>query len=95
MIIPKTLKIGGHIYEVILRDREKNDGCHDAGTCDNGFCKIWINESWAKSQQESTLLHEIIEAINFNYKLDLTETQIHGLETSLYQVLKDNNLLCK
>ena len=25
MKIPKTLKIGGHIYEVIMRDREKEE----------------------------------------------------------------------
>lgn len=94
MKIPKTLKIGGHIYKVILRDRMKNDGADELGTA-NIFThqKIWINKCQQNSQIESTLFHEIIEVINALHKLNLSETVICSLETGLYQVLSDNRLL--
>ena len=93
MKIPKKIKIGGHIYKVILRARAKEDGVGSCGTCDSQYGKMWIESSWIRSQQESTLIHEIIEAINWNYKLELEEGQIQGLEAGLYQTLKDNRLL--
>lgn len=95
MKIPKKIKIGGHIYQIIMRDREFEDGgtVGAVGTCDNKFNKIWIDKRWVQSQQETTLIHEIIEAINWNWKLELTHPQIQGLEASFYQVLKDNKII--
>ena len=93
MRIPKEIKILGHTYAVLYRNREREDGNLNPGTCDSKFCKIWIDAGWKKSQQEATLIHEIIEALNYNLKLNLVEEQIRGLESGLYQTLKDNNLL--
>lgn len=42
-----------------------------------------------RQMQESTVLHEVIEAINYHLKLGLTEQQIMSLETGLYQTLTD------
>jgi hypothetical protein len=42
-----------------------------------------------RQMQESTVLHEVIEAINYHLKLGLTEKQVMGLETGLYQTLTD------
>lgn len=43
-------------------------------------------------QVQSTLLHEIIEAINYHLQLKLEHPQIMGLEAGLYQVLVDNGV---
>jgi hypothetical protein len=86
------LNIGGHTYKVIVKNRIK-DGIDNAGTVVVSENTIWINEDQCKTQQESTLLHEIIEAINITYDLRLKHSQITTLEVTLYQVLKDNNLL--
>ena len=93
MIIPKKLKIAGQIYDIILRDRNKNDGITALGSEDYSWNKIWLNKNQCRQELESTFLHEIIEAINGLNKLDLNETQIRVFETMLYQVLTDNKLL--
>ena len=93
MKIPKTLKISGFIYEITNENLWRKSGSSDFGKEITGLTKIWINTEYNKSQQESTLIHEIIEAINSSNDLKLYHLQISVLETSLYQVLKDNNLL--
>ena len=45
-----------------------------------------------EEQKVSTLLHEILEAINFHLELDLPHKTIAALETSLYQTLVDNGI---
>ena len=93
MKIPKVVKIGGHSYQVIVRDRDRKDGQTALGSHNARITTIWIDNQLSKSQQESTFLHEIIEAINYANLLGLNESQISSFEHNLYQVLKDNNLL--
>ncbi len=93
MIIPKKLKIAGHIYEIVVRDREDKDGTTSLGTTDNAKGKMWINRRGCKrSQMESTVVHEIVESINFLYELELPHTKISTLETAIYQVFSDNKM---
>ena len=87
MIIPKKLKIGGHIYKVILVDGE--DINNDAGEQNRARNIIKIRKDIPQTQLEETLLHEIIHACNSGMKEEI----IDGLAVSLYQVLKDNYLL--
>ena len=93
MKIPKQIKIGGHICKIIFRDRVKEDGIDHLGSYNVRCSKIWIANDLTKSQQESTFLHEIIEAIDYCNQLELNHKQITTLEHNLYQVLKDNKLL--
>ena len=76
MKIPKQVKIGGHYYQVIFRDRVKEDGKDAPASVDNKYNRIWIDNQWAESQQETSFLHEIIEAISWLWKLNFTEEQI-------------------
>ena len=93
MKIPKTIKIGGFNYQVILKDRYKEDGSTDLGTHSVHQLKIWIDREMVQQQQEETLLHEIIEAINDHNDLKLEHNQISGISNNIYQVLKDNQLI--
>ena len=43
--------------------------------------------------ENKVLLHEIIEAINFDYELKLEHQKITILESTLYQVIIDNQEL--
>lgn len=45
-----------------------------------------------QEQAESTLLHEVIEALNFHLELKLEHPAIMRLEAGLYQVLADNGV---
>ena len=93
MDIPSKIKIGGHeikIVEIIDLDNLDN-----VGRWVKTKNEIQIEKNQSQSQKESTLLHEIIEAINDLYELDLNKDyhKITTLETALYQVLKDNNFI--
>lgn len=93
MKIPKQLKIGGHIYKVILHDRMEKGGSDKLGTSYVYKNRIFLDNKVSPSQLESTLLHEILEVINSLNNIGATEEKICQFETGLYQVLKDNKLL--
>ena len=50
---------------------------------------LQIAEGLSRQQRESTVLHEILEALNFHNNLGLSHKAIMPLEAGLYQVLTD------
>ena len=46
-----------------------------------------------QQQQESTIIHEILEVINNCLALKISHSNLERLEVSLYQVLTENALL--
>ena len=88
-MIPQKLKVLGLDYEVKLIE---GDEAHYFGTHDGNTQIIRLNANKHKDQVASTLLHEIIEAINMHLDLGLSHPQISALEIGLYQVLKENRL---
>ena len=89
MNIPSQIKIGGLNYSVefvknLIRDRSAS-----GQSCGNEQ-SITIDSSSSKQLQETTLVHEIIEQINFVYNTELEHHQICLLEAGLYAVMKDN-----
>lgn len=93
MKIPKTLKIGGQVYRVLVKDFVDEGNESLCGYAIAGDNIIAINHALPQSQQESTFLHEVIEVVNNNYELKLEHPVIQTLEAALYQVLVDNKLL--
>jgi len=89
MIIPDKIKILGYDYTIKMIDLNETE---KFGNLDMNTLTIRLNENKAQSQIDSTLLHEIFEAINFHLGLELKHYQINALEAGLYQVLKDNNI---
>jgi hypothetical protein len=87
--IPEKVKIGGHIYDCKLGSDIARDDNALGRSCGNAQC-MWIDNTVPHENQESTLLHEIIEQINYRYELGLEHKQISILEAALYQVIKDN-----
>ena len=87
--IPNKLKILGHSFDVILIDDNETDRF---GSMNPNTNTIRLNKNKTQSQIETTLLHEIIEALDHNLEIKLEHRQISALEAGLYQVLKDNKL---
>lgn len=85
MFNTNLIKIAGHHFTV-----DYVDGLADSGSTDTALNKILINKNLSKSNQESTILHEIIEAVNFIYDLKLEHQTIQTIEAALYQIYKDN-----
>lgn len=87
MKIPKTLKVGGHVYEVKLVDPD--DIQKDCGECAVDKLEIKIKKNMPQTMKEETLIHEAIHAMNFG----LSEESVQYLSMAFYQLLRDNNLL--
>ena len=91
MKIPKKLKIGGHIFKIVLEkeSKAKTSRGHNCGHSDRTTGIISINADLIQSEQELTLIHEIFHLING----ELNETLLDSLSEQVYQVFKDNQLL--
>jgi hypothetical protein len=91
MEIPKTIKIGGHIVKI--KEVEELDNGDHFGRWLPIKCEIQIDKNQCATQKESTIIHEVLEAINDFNDLALDHKTLSTLETLIYQVLKDNNLI--
>jgi len=89
MIIPKHLKIGGHIVKVDC-SKELVDLNGEADTSTN---TIYICKTLPQSQKEATLIHEIFHFLNTTLDHGEAHRLIDSLSEQLYQVLKDNHLI--
>jgi len=90
MSLPRLLRIGGHLLKVKVYDLLKEDASTDMGYHRPAMNTIGISSTIVESQQWATLLHEILEAINFSYAVKLEHEQIMQLESALFQVLEEN-----
>jgi len=88
MKIPNKLDILGATYSVIQQEE-----LGDSGQCWLGKQIILIEKRQHPEQKEMTLLHEVIEALNYQLELELPHKTICALETGLYHVLKKNKLI--
>lgn len=91
MKLPNIIKIGGHVYSVSSSNTLARDNDAHGSSCGNAL-EITIDTTIPEQNQESALLHEILEQINYRYELRLEHRQITILESALYQVLRDNDL---
>lgn len=78
------MKILGYDYTLV------SDPFLDSmGAMQTASLRIKIDARIVPQQQESTILHEIIEALNTHLQLELPHHAISALEAGLYQVLRD------
>lgn len=87
MKIPSHLKIGGHEVRVEVVPLE------DCGQFDPKTNTISIANSLPRSQQEVTLIHEILHALNQNLDDGMSHIFLESLSQQLYQVFSDNHML--
>ncbi len=92
MKIPKKLKMFGHKITVKYEANYARDENRLGSSCGQTL-EIKLDPGLSPSSIESTLIHEIIEQINWHLELKLEHSTISQLEAGLYQVLKDNKLI--
>ena len=80
----RKIKILSKKYKLKYKDLNSMNEC---GSFEQD--KITINNTLNKNEQISTLIHEIIECINYNLELDLEHNKINSLETGLFSALPD------
>ncbi len=94
---PERIKILGKTYKVRVVTRTQDLEEDDYGLCDNDKHVISIVAGRSLGNDQDTLLHEIIHAIEFQMGTDGSinkkpseEARVQGLAVGLLAVLKDN-----
>lgn len=86
MEIPPTLKIGGHLFTIQLKELEATNG--ETSWKEN---TITIDQTLPQSHKEATLLHEIIHVLNTTIDSNpFGHAFMDSLSEQIYQVLADN-----
>ena len=102
MNIPKSLKIGGHNYEIVFpyvfTERSDITGQNDFNGKVIRVCDSVDDEKRSDSAIVVTLIHEVLHALDHNtgqrmFMGDNGETKIEALSEGIYQVLADNGYL--
>jgi hypothetical protein len=86
----KKIRILGLNYDIYHSPEEINGGMLDAARNHIAEQVILVNPRFNKQSQESGILHEVIEALNYHLQLNLEHDKIMLLESGLNQVLVDN-----
>jgi hypothetical protein len=83
------LKIAGYPYNVEYQEGliEKEEAC---GMSSGDKLEIVIDPRLSPEMKMSTLIHEVIESLNYHYELGLKHNVIATLEAGLFQVVNDN-----
>ena len=96
MRIPKSIKVSGMTYK-IRKVKTLYDGEHNGlmGQCNSVTKEIFIcttvnDLKVCGDEMYSTFIHEVLEAINHEYNMNLEHDKIEELERAIKQVMLDN-----
>lgn len=84
-----NIKILGQRYFITENNELIRDYRKFGSSCANNL-DIIIDGTLDLSNKQSTLLHEILEQLDFMLELRLEHRIIQSLETGLYTIIKDN-----
>lgn len=93
MSLPKTIKIGGILYDVATKDLSAydTDGQYRMGNQHESKALIEIREEMPNQKKEQTLIHEMTHAMFCEMGIEDDEDLVNRIGLILYQVLKDND----
>lgn len=86
------------VDHVLVDDRKHNPESNSAGRYLASLCKITIDPTLAAQEQGTTLIHEILEALNYKLQMkdkEYTHDRLHALAEAFYSVLRDNPVLIR
>jgi len=85
----KEINILGKCYSIVPCS-EKYGNSEVLGQCVYWSQFIFLNHLLKKDNTLETLLHEVIHALEGEFKLNLKENQVRTLSVAMYSVLKEN-----
>ncbi len=91
--LPVELKIAGHIWQVGLLHPSIKKMQQADGLCDPENHEIAVVDGMPASRTVEVLIHEIIEALDATYALEMPHPTIQTLGVGIFQVFADNGLL--
>jgi hypothetical protein len=83
------MRILGYDYTLRYLPLRENGGSDSAGWVNSAAQVIFVSPEQHQQAQESTVIHEILEAIKLHCEINITHDDLSVLEATLYQVLKD------
>lgn len=83
------MKILGYTYQIEIVDSDVMDAM---GRFQARRQRLQIASDLVGDERLSTVLHEVLEALNYHLALNLRHATIMALEAGLYQVLADNGV---
>ena len=92
--MPKSIKIAGLRYDVAAVDNlilERGN----FGECNVQKQTITLDKGNRTDKQKETLLHEMLEAMNTHYNIDLSHHQLSLVSVAMTAALLDNENLRK
>lgn len=84
LVIPRQVQIAGHRIPIRSADCSDDEA---AGLFHSKRMEILLDPNQTQSQFESTFIHELIEAINHIYALEIPHPVIQTLGEALHQAL--------
>lgn len=82
----------GIFYKIEIGDLEEGDWGQCVSSYGSECGSIGIRRGLSIQNTQKTLIHEIIHAIDFEHKIELTEGQVLLLEEGIFKLLKLNNV---
>jgi hypothetical protein len=82
---PTKISILSKVYRVDRQDKAENQGL-----CLNQQLVIAIQTGNALGQEQDTVLHEVLHAVDYAMQTKMNERQIAAIATGLLSVLKEN-----
>ena len=89
MKIPKSIKVGGHTYKVVIDEHLwHNENLHGEADYNNHIIKL--DPAGHRESFAQTFLHEVLHVIDKHFdNKALTEDEIDSMAEGLFQVLSD------
>jgi hypothetical protein len=92
MRLPKQLTICGYVYKLKKVDGTTHSAGPFKGLSDLTNQVIYLDKWLPEDEMLSTLLHEILEVVNYVHTLNLAHHKIMCIENSLFSTMRDNKL---
>lgn len=86
--LPRSVKVKDKVYTISYTQTVEKGEL--AGRCFHDQKKMDIAMDQIPEEVESTVIHEILHAISYEYKFPLSESKVLKLEQALYEVFKQN-----
>ena len=83
------MKILGFDYSIEL---VSSANMSELGTINHGSTHIRLRDNMSEVGLLSTLIHEIVHAVDFQLSLDMGEENVNRMATGLYQTMVDNGV---
>lgn len=93
---PKTIKVRKTNYKIIFVEKIKGrvaKGQAIVGYCNQKKKHLVIRDSQTDREAFSTLLHECLHAIEFEYEIKIKHKLVYELEKAMEQLLRDNFII--